>query len=435
MAPHQYRPLLEQNYTSSTFPVRLVLLHSGTFENIKLEIVQEILCGDTAPQFESLSYVWGSTEKEIEVEVHSRDHHEESPRIESIFVTQNLAIALRYLRHPDKPRMLWIDAICINQRDDSEKSLQVMRMAEIYRRATRVVIWLGPEQGRNALGLEILERLGSQVQVDWDKYTVQSPRYHGRTQSPEVEMGPDSLSAVVSVLCSTWFERLWVQQEVSSATNGVIMSGQKCALWSEVRKGLFYLVSSSIVNGSSDGDADLFNKMHVRCITRYRKITTLWRRCAHSSSLFHFINGFRELECADPRDKIYALLAMGEESPALRAIKPDYNLPLTEIYVDLVHQYNMAGCDDTSFLEFCESPSKLPGLPSWVPDLTMMHHGLHPKSIVSDLRGPLHLSHNILHCIDIYSTKVTSVTIISLDTSVIGGYIAKNSISILRNTL
>jgi len=38
---------------------------------------------------------------------------------------------------------MWIDAICINQGDDEEKSKQVTRMRDVYKLARRVVVWLG----------------------------------------------------------------------------------------------------------------------------------------------------------------------------------------------------------------------------------------------------------------------------------------------------
>jgi hypothetical protein len=63
----------------------------------------------------------------------------------SVAVTVNLESALRYLRHSDLPRVLWIDAICINQHDLGEKRHQVSIMQSIYTYAEQVVVWLGLE--------------------------------------------------------------------------------------------------------------------------------------------------------------------------------------------------------------------------------------------------------------------------------------------------
>ena len=58
-------------------------------------------------------------------------------------ITKNLECALRYLRHKESPRVLWVDAVCINQNDEDEKSEQVSKMREIYGGATKVYAWLG----------------------------------------------------------------------------------------------------------------------------------------------------------------------------------------------------------------------------------------------------------------------------------------------------
>lgn len=58
-------------------------------------------------------------------------------------VTVNPALALRSLREPRQSRVLWIDAICINQKDTDEKNIQIPLMGDIYKTASQVVVWLG----------------------------------------------------------------------------------------------------------------------------------------------------------------------------------------------------------------------------------------------------------------------------------------------------
>ncbi|KAK4125812.1 heterokaryon incompatibility, partial [Parathielavia appendiculata] len=57
-------------------------------------------------------------------------------------VTDNLHRLLRHLRLRDESRRLWIDQICINQKDEVEKGAQIRLMTEIYAGASPVVIWL-----------------------------------------------------------------------------------------------------------------------------------------------------------------------------------------------------------------------------------------------------------------------------------------------------
>ncbi|KAH8702916.1 heterokaryon incompatibility protein-domain-containing protein, partial [Phaeosphaeriaceae sp. PMI808] len=87
----------------------------------------------TAPAFENLSYCWGNVAQKKLIECNKRPFQ----------VTNNLYSALQHLRYKDKERILWIDAICINQEDWNERSAQVVIMRNIYQRAERVLVWLG----------------------------------------------------------------------------------------------------------------------------------------------------------------------------------------------------------------------------------------------------------------------------------------------------
>lgn len=84
--------------------------------------------------YEALSYVWGPT-----ISKHPVYHNNDGSRI---YVTENLNDALRRLRHRLDPKWLWADAICIDQKNDREKEVQIPLMVKIYRGAKRVLAWL-----------------------------------------------------------------------------------------------------------------------------------------------------------------------------------------------------------------------------------------------------------------------------------------------------
>ncbi|TKA76218.1 hypothetical protein B0A55_06600 [Friedmanniomyces simplex] len=94
------------------------------------------------PTYEALSYVWGPPGEEEKAYI-VRSDEEAHLSGKELLVRPNLANALKHFRHAHKPSIFWIDAICIDQTKTKERSLQVMHMAEIYRWAQRVVIWLG----------------------------------------------------------------------------------------------------------------------------------------------------------------------------------------------------------------------------------------------------------------------------------------------------
>jgi hypothetical protein len=112
-------------------------LHSVTLANEVEYEVRHIFQGPQESRIlaipQSLSYTWGDPDKVSDITI---ENHK-------CKVTVNLASALRRLRQQDTSRVLWVDAVCINQRNAQEKSHQVAMMGEIYERASRVLTWPG----------------------------------------------------------------------------------------------------------------------------------------------------------------------------------------------------------------------------------------------------------------------------------------------------
>jgi hypothetical protein len=79
------------------------------------------------------------------------------------------SIALRHLRHRSEPRSMWVDAICISQKDDQERSKQVASMFAIYAVARRVLMWLGPAGSESDDALVLLKSLSEEFEVDWNR--------------------------------------------------------------------------------------------------------------------------------------------------------------------------------------------------------------------------------------------------------------------------
>jgi hypothetical protein len=131
-----YRPLLG----SGSFQLLEILSGANDAVEVKLHVCS---LRKNAMAYEALSYTWGadmsSQDVTIWVEANGRYHKTN--------VTRNLHSALLGLRRPDCSRMVWADAICINQDDAIEKNQQVKMMKTIYSEACRVVIWIGDDSG------------------------------------------------------------------------------------------------------------------------------------------------------------------------------------------------------------------------------------------------------------------------------------------------
>jgi hypothetical protein len=112
---YQYEPLPQEDYIRILYIASSGLKDSISFHLLPVSLVD-------APSYECLSYEWSN-------EVNLKPV---SCGIGQILVRGNLIEALRYLRHPTETRPLWIDALCINQEDITERNKQVQMMGLIY---------------------------------------------------------------------------------------------------------------------------------------------------------------------------------------------------------------------------------------------------------------------------------------------------------------
>jgi len=135
--------------------------------------------------YDALSYVWGDL---VNPEFISIDKH-------NLPVTVNLHRALSRLRHRFLERILWVDAVCINQKDASEKMQQIQIMAKIYALASRVVVWLGDVTENSNQALEEICLAG------------------GREKSSGYICPQITQQVVLALLQRPWFRRIWVRDQ------------------------------------------------------------------------------------------------------------------------------------------------------------------------------------------------------------------------------
>jgi hypothetical protein len=90
------------------------------------------------PSYEAISYAWG-TEHATEPITVTEDIQDITSSGKTLLVRRNVVDMLQHLRS-DAKRLLWIDALCINQSNISEKETQVQLMGDTYSQAHRVLI-------------------------------------------------------------------------------------------------------------------------------------------------------------------------------------------------------------------------------------------------------------------------------------------------------
>jgi Heterokaryon incompatibility protein (HET) len=194
---------------------RLLQLNPGT-EDAPIDCI--LLCSwSRHTEYQAVSYTWGSNRGIGHfIRIDGRP----------FLVTPTLNRALHYLRYADQPRLLWVDAVCINQRGHTEKSHQVPKMRRIFATASRVVVWLDVDETDRDISGDI-EPLFTNLRglADADKEGI-SARL---AQLPESQR-----KALGKLFQLPWWERLWVIQEVTASRRTVIQCRNFSVEWDEL---------------------------------------------------------------------------------------------------------------------------------------------------------------------------------------------------------
>lgn len=185
--PAPYEPI-----DSSKGEIRIIHLLPGSFDDtINIELVPVSLSSNPTPQYDALSYVWGLEKCSTPAFVNGIP----------IAITSNLDTALRYFRDKTNEKTLWVDAVCINQKDNVEKGPQVQMMGQIYSKAAQVLVWLGPAADGSD---KLLERMSEGI--------------------TETQISDETLqNSSFAMTGRPWFTRIWVQQEIALAARDPTM--------------------------------------------------------------------------------------------------------------------------------------------------------------------------------------------------------------------
>lgn len=117
--------------------IRLIIVHPGyDWDSVSVDLVSARLLPQPNKYYEALSYVWGDPKFERTILCNGKVKA----------VTENLFSALQRLRFSDRSRTLWVDALCINQSDNIEKTLQIHKMPDIFHSANKVLVYLGESE-------------------------------------------------------------------------------------------------------------------------------------------------------------------------------------------------------------------------------------------------------------------------------------------------
>lgn len=251
---------------------------------------------DDVPKYEALSYVWGNVVTTAPIYI--------GPLRQQFNATTNLERALSHLRYPDQDRILWVDAICINQEDDDEKSRQVRMMRMIYEGAACVVAWLGPETPVSKTAIHTLELLANDRNLHWTK-----GRSNRNGESIDTEQ---SLGLRAWFQECEWWRRIWTLQEYVSAKKLVFVNGR----FSIARSTMTALADHRILHSNCcPATADDFSTTDGQDTTTNRIFNEIIRAEDLSSerkshSYIAIAAFFRQRRATRPEDKVFGLVGL-----------------------------------------------------------------------------------------------------------------------------
>ncbi|KAM7183081.1 Heterokaryon incompatibility protein (HET) domain containing protein [Rhypophila sp. PSN 637] len=262
--------------------------------NFDLSLYFPPLVPKHCPKYEALSYAWGIDTTVSPIIVDSRPGQPGT----SLWIRPNLLVALQHLRTSRTARTLWIDAICINQDDGIEKATQITKMGSIYSLAYRVVIWLGPEKDDSDIALSVLKEVGFQVESPSQSSIYPSPvatRPNLWRSDTPLSLDQNVRDAIKSLVLRPWFYRLCVIQEVQLAsTISILQCGPHDISLPVFVNSLQFLAQNSM--------------------TYVPASTMASCRRLPSKSPSYLLRHVAMLNCSEPRDKIYGLLALLPQS-------------------------------------------------------------------------------------------------------------------------
>ncbi|KAH9242293.1 hypothetical protein K456DRAFT_1879274 [Colletotrichum gloeosporioides 23] len=348
--------------------IRIFTLYPGAPSDGLCGSLETVNIDCSAGDYETISYVWGNSSKTQDMVCNGAE----------MAITESLHGALTCMRLTYISRRLWVDLICIDQDNSEEKNSQIPLMDVIYPNAGHVLVWLGRDQDEVAgAAFSLITNLATTFADE--KKRLKFDQAHSDSllwSSPWIRTH--------SAKWLSWFTRVWVIQEIGTKAPATLFWGNARIEWELLCSVCQTLTDYHHLRKHVNIQTPKIKYMYRRFIEPDRT-----SRHANRFSFIYELHRARHLQATDPRDRVYALLGhyaiRNSPNEELRALKPNYNKALEEVYVDVATR-DLVGNNTLITLASVEhdilpskqvvtklsnvdyssiSPTKLP---SWVPD-------------------------------------------------------------------
>lgn len=381
--------------------IRLLELQPQQNDTISFSLVTHELA--SAPPYDALSYTWDSPASQWLPQDHvvtDGKNIEGDCCGKSFSIRENLWSALKVLQSLDlstfdrrRSRYLWIDAVCINQEDNSEKAVQVQMMGRIFETAQKVIAWLGPEDQTTNDVFTAIERLSSIPREKYNNCVIPEDLWMPESYISKLGISPltqDHWLAWVTFFHRPYFQRVWIVQEIALAKEIFLVCGSRVFSWEQLSAAWQFVgysgwavllhteqmrygnvltkdlgVYQRMIESKSDFGVNAWNMIHTKnAVVESGKQWTL----------AHLLSRHRKCKCKDPRDMLYALIRLARKNHRPFDTQPQllevsYEISPQQLYTRTARSLLLAW-GDLSLLSRREesSETRMPGLPSWVPD-------------------------------------------------------------------
>ncbi|KXH27257.1 heterokaryon incompatibility protein [Colletotrichum nymphaeae SA-01] len=288
-----YKPLKSQT------DIRLLTLEPGEFAD---PIRCTLALSSTASMidYDAISYTWASEDGAMAwtqpITLDGR----------AFLVTANCETALRRVRSRGAQRVVWIDAVCMNQQDVEERGHQVRLMPQIYSRAQRVLVYVGEPVPEEEALFRFLDDRG--------------------TTAPDLPRRLSLQQALEMLLTRRYFSRAWILQEVALARRATLICGRYEMPWSRLQ--IPSLADRGLLINTQEKPR-LLNVLQLPSVLQFR--APAYR---DSSDLLRLLDLARNSHASDPRDKLFAVYGLISCAQS-DGIVADYTMSTREAYMQM----------------------------------------------------------------------------------------------------
>ncbi len=321
-------------------------------------------------QYETISYCWGDSTVRVPIEC-------EGKRLD---ITRSLHSALLRFRDPDTPRILWADAICVNQNDTDERGSQVQIMRNIYKNCQRVLIWLGEEEASDSRWFSFIPQMLAVEQ----RVAEAAPFRSGfeLTSADILRFGiPNedhpAFASLQNVIQKPWFRRVWIVQELAVAPDAQICCGRHILSWEKFSQAIIFAF-----------ECGLLQKRGTKAFQSIMRLEKTRMAVVQNDEdrLLQICVQYRHFLATDPRDKIFALSGLSWDVNHLLKIVSDYHANVCTVYTQIA----VATIRAYRNLDILSVPrisaTNEHNLPTWIPDWSVSDSTatLLPRALTDD---------------------------------------------------